>query len=222
MKDPPPGRPAPALEYMKGFDLEGNDDGEEDEGEMGGSSSLLHRRAQHFRRLIGEDQQGLIARLPDDLLLESFVGDTHLLDDEVVVDDDEYEEDGHSPSEGHSPLEEDDDGTSRGEDTRGDSSKKEEWYSAASASKPKKFRRRSKKNAFHAAEDAISDTEIHLRILFQCTNPVVLEILEEKKRNEDPDIQNHRVAERDAMLRRIVDDIFASVTPEVPHHWGTL
>jgi len=85
-----------------------------------------------------------------------------------------------------------------------------EWYSSAKEAMARKARR-TKKTAFRRGEDQIGETEINLRILHQCMDSAVQEIIANRIRQEDPDFQRAMLEERESILESIVDEIFDQV-----------
>jgi hypothetical protein len=162
----------------------------------------LKKRANLFRKLItgeegsdrdvgstgGRKDEGLISRLPDDLLLESLVGDAGVLDG--VVTDVETEEMAHI-----------------GQDGADLDSESNEWYSSSKVNRSHKSRRRHKRTAFHRGEEVIGETEIYLRILHQCLNDTVQEIQRayELSKRRDPNVDD------ESALDSIIDDVVQSV-----------
>lgn len=134
--------------------------------------SKLRRRADHFRRLItGDAEEGLISRLPDDLLLNSVVGDANVLDSGDVEEAEDAE--------------------------------KNKWYSTSKdVLVRKRVRRRHKRTPAQNSTD-ISDMEIHIRILDQCLNDTVQQILLARE-TEDGGEQ----AAREALLHSVIEEVF--------------
>jgi len=166
-------------------------------------NSKLKTRANHFRRLImpsggGGDASsvGLISRLPDDLFLESFVGGVHVLDRGEMIGETEQNEEND---------------TLRGSDGALLNAKGNQWYSSSKAQSAK-ARRRHKRSTFHRGEDAIGDTEIHLRIMYQCFHGTVQELLLNRYPHRT-DTEEYQVEdqERESTLDSIIDDVFNSV-----------
>jgi hypothetical protein len=152
----------------------------------------MKKRADHFRKMITGGKEfgdGLISRLPDDLLLESLIGGSFILEED------------NSSGEFSAPVAED--GAAL--------TPKNEWYSSNKHQNTKKARRRYKRTAFHRGEDAIGDTEVLLRILHQCTNDCVLEILKDRRIDQDPRNKERERLRKEKMLSSIIDDVFCQV-----------
>lgn len=215
------------------IDVEEEDDDEEEEEEEDlpkktASTSKLRKQANHFRTLISggtigcdvgslSSGEGLIGRLPDDLLLESFLGDASILDggvDRTISKRDDGEDEEEMPEdEEYERIVRENENETKGENENA-------WFSSTKGGRSKKHRRRGAATGSAASsaavirhfndEASISDTEIYLRILHQVMYPVVQSILKENRES----MNDFNSKMRSIRLDAIVDEIVSSVLDE--------